>query len=278
MKTIVMIMSAFLCCNICLIAQPADDYCQNSDSLTKVHNVIWFTPAAASEINGLAIGLMPVPLSPYKHLTINGMNIEVGIIPTFQLAFAIPYLILAPFEFIDNIGKENANKKDTLLTSNTIPDTLNLRRTAQPLDSMNNKSTINEPFSESIIERPITSINGLNLSVGIIASCNITGAGINLLGTNMYKAKGFFLSGALSYSNNLQGVQISGLVNIARVGNGMQFSIFNSSDDFNGLQIGLVNLNQNGSGLMIGLFNGSNNFKGVQIGLLNRINNTLYPV
>lgn len=281
MKIVLLIVVCLCFFNVSLTAQQEDDDFQNSDTLTKVHNVIWFTPAVASEINGLAIGVLPMPLSPYKHLTINGVNIEIGVLPTLMLTFvtamAIPALVIYPFYLIDNIGENDDYKKDSLYSCNAIPDTLTLNTIDQPLDSISKISTIEDSIKANEIQMPGTSIYGLNLSVGIAVSYNMSGASFNLYGANMYNSKGFCLSGILSGSKNLEGVQISGLANIARNGNGMMLSLVNYSDELNGFQIGLVNLNQNGSGLMIGLFNGSTHFKGVQIGLVNKINYLILP-
>lgn len=277
MKIVLLIVVCLCFFNVSLTAQQKEYHSQNSRTFSNVQNIIGLTPSAASEINGLAIGLMPITDSPDNHLTINGVNIEVGILSAFLSVMIIPECIINPSLFITSL--ERVMSIDRIAsdnTSNALPDTLHLSSEIQSLDSMNN-TTKKQPLETNKYEKPRTSINGLNISVWIPISHNIAGASFNFLGTNVYNGKGICISGLISKSKDLQGAQISGLINVTQSGNGMLSSLLNYSGQFNGFQIGLVNLNQNGSGLMIGLFNGSTHFKGVQIGLVNKINNLILP-
>jgi hypothetical protein len=55
---------------------------------------------------------------------------------------------------------------------------------------------------------------------------------------------------------NMQGLQVGAYTHSGMGSTGVQFGIFNTSDDFSGLQVGLVNITQvMRSGLQIGLIN-----------------------
>jgi len=55
---------------------------------------------------------------------------------------------------------------------------------------------------------------------------------------------------------NMQGLQVGAYTKSGLGSTGVQFGLFNTSDDFSGLQIGFVNITQNmRSGLQIGLIN-----------------------
>jgi len=55
---------------------------------------------------------------------------------------------------------------------------------------------------------------------------------------------------------NMQGLQVGAYTKSGMGSTGVQFGIFNTSDDFSGLQVGLVNITQTmRSGLQIGLIN-----------------------
>jgi hypothetical protein len=55
-------------------------------------NIVWFTPSRATKINGLAVGLQAFPTDD-RTLTINGINMDAGLVNSFALPYVVAYLV-----------------------------------------------------------------------------------------------------------------------------------------------------------------------------------------
>jgi len=189
------------CYTDCLYAQSSSAK-EDSSHLKKVRYVIWYTPALSTDINGLAIGIAPVPHAPYKHLTVRGVNIDVN--PFFgamSLIWVGAESIVAPF----------------------VSDTT---------DVWNDKYMGKE--------ESLTTVHGVNLSPTNLWA-DVNGLDLGIVVRLSYQFNGIAISGLMSVTNRFNGIQIGGLRNKTTNGRGVMLGLFNNAKNFKGIQIGLLN-------------------------------------
>jgi hypothetical protein len=100
-------------------------------------------------------------------------------------------------------------------------------------------------------------MTGLDLGIVAQNSGSFTGLQITAVGLVGGDFTGWQNNWLASIANgNMQGLQVGAYTHSGTGSSGVQFGIYNTSDDFSGLQVGLVNITQvMRSGLQIGLIN-----------------------
>ncbi len=109
---------------------------------------------------------------------------------------------------------------------------------------------------EEFLKQPLSEqVNGINISgTGTICHCLMNGLTIGGIGQiNTY----------------VNGIAISGYINMVEKLNGLMSGVLNNAYLVNGLQIGATNITQNMRGLEIGMYNFTNLIKGIQLGVVN---------
>lgn len=176
-----------------------------------LRNIIFTTPVAKNTtINGLAVGLVPVPWMNADRLKINGLNID---IQPFGIIGGIGNIIgtfIAPF------GKDSSHRGANDIGSNKIfPE-----------------------FEDSFS----TEIKGVSLSMGgLPRQTKMDGLTINIVSSVANEMHGFEISGIMNLHYAFRGVMIAGLRNKTTTGSGVQIALFNNCRSGKVLQIGLIN-------------------------------------
>ena len=112
-------------------------------------------------------------------------------------------------------------------------------------------------FRLSLIYGKNASLTGLDLSLVGRNTGSVTGvawAGASIVDGDFTGWQDTWLAAVTK--GNMQGLQVGAYTKSGLGSTGVQLGLFNTSDDFSGLQFGLVNITQNmRSGLQIGLVN-----------------------
>ena len=191
---------------------------------------IWLTPVGrTTEINGVAAGLISMPVGKAKSLKINGVSIEANpVIPYAAIVISMGCLI--------GVITACLTKKDP---PGSELYRFRIHRKKPPKDTTIAK--IDTVFR--------TTINGLSISTGVLSDeTKINGAAMNVL---------------FGFENELNGIEVS--------------SLLNKHFRFRGVIIAGVNSTKTGKGVQIGLYNKCDNGKLLQIGLLNKIGKRTTP-
>lgn len=191
-------------------------YGQTTDSVDvklKTRHVIWTTPVSKNtKINGMAIGMMAVPLRDADFLKINGLNIDASPFALFGGVFAIVGTIFSPF---------NSAEKSKDLN----PDDIGYR----------------DVYPDSLLGQPSTSITGISIGLGLFRDYELKGVGVNGLISFTEYTSGFEVTGIMNLHYSFKGVSIAGLRNKATKGKGLQIGLINSCKEGKLIQIGLLN-------------------------------------
>lgn len=163
----------------------------------KKKNIIWFTPNAANQINGLAVGFQALNLND-DSLKINGMNASLGFIGFM----AIPYVI----------SDELSSRKKKL------PGFLEI----------DTASTVINGISASFGGEMDITVNGLNLTFGATGAAHLNGVSVSGLFTRCSSFKGICISGLHSIAKKGTGIQV-GIFNTCKKLKGIQLGLWNKS-------------------------------------------------
>lgn len=100
-------------------------------------------------------------------------------------------------------------------------------------------------------------VNGINLcTTGTIGNCHINGLTVGGVGQSMLK---------------VNGVSLSGLMNLVQKQNGLMIAMFNDAFFMNGAQMGFSNKAHFAKGLQVAALNNyADDCKGLQVGLINK--------
>ena len=196
-------------------------------------NGIWYTPVFRNTtINGVAAGVYASPYRKRDTLKVNGLSIEADPVPVVVIPLAALELLMHLPMILQS---QHKYKKQT--------DTAVARIRKQRYDSLVQQT----PGWRDTLAH--STINGLSISSGLIKSkMKINGAAINA---------------TCAAEKEMNGVEVSGLINIHTV--------------FHGVIAAPVNATMRGKGVQIGLYNRSKGGKLLQIGLLNTIGKRTTP-
>lgn len=188
--------------------------CEGQDTLRyKVRNFVFTTPVSRNTIiNGLAVGLAPLPMKDAERLKINGLNLYVNpLTGAYFIAAGIFGTLAAPFA------------KDSL--------------DGQPSDPL----VSNKTFVDSSGDYR-TQIRGVSIGAGALpAGTLVKGLSIELVASLAEKTEGIGVSGLVNLQYDFDGVLIAGLRNKTTKGNGLQVALFNSCKEGKVFQLGLIN-------------------------------------
>jgi len=197
---------------------------------------LWYLPVLSNTvINGVGVGFFAAPFRKQDSLIIDGISVEADPLPLLAVPFfAVEMAIRVPAGLI----QKSRSSQDSGSTGNRI---LQKKR-----DSV--ARSANDLSEKNMHEK--VKINGLSLSVGITERPT--------------KMNGVAINAIWGMQKDMNGVEISG--------------VLNWHYHFNGVVAGLFNWVKTGKGLQIGLYNKCNQGRVVQIGLLNKIGKRTRPI
>lgn len=189
---------------------------ETTDTAHKTRYGIWVTPVTKNTtINGIAMGLMAIPMRKAEILIINGLNIEAS---PFSVLGGVMFLmgsILSPFD--------TSSKGTTRVNVEEIRDFF--------------------PFYVDSIftNKPKSAINGLSISTGLSGIDKLSGVAVNGITSSPYQMNGVEITGLINFHYSFKGFIVAGFRNKTTFGEGLQIGLFNSCREGKVVQIGLLN-------------------------------------
>ncbi|HEX2628796.1 MAG TPA: hypothetical protein VHM26_07290 [Chitinophagaceae bacterium] len=167
-----------------------------ADKRYRVRNIIWYTPNGAKQINGLAVGIQATTFDEKRKLTINGINLDAGLI----CAFGWPRALVRQFE---------AKGLDESMLTDTAETKIN-------------------GISISFGGELSAGINGVAINGLIMYSPYINGISVSGFVTACGRFKGIMITGISNAAIEGTGLQI-GLFNNCKRLKGLQIGLWNKS-------------------------------------------------
>jgi hypothetical protein len=171
---------------------------KKADARYRVRNIIWYTPGGAKEINGLAVGIQAANFDEKKPLTINGLNVDAGLV----------CLMAWPQAMVRSVGSGNKGLDESILTDSA--------------------ETMINGISISFGGELSASINGVSVNGFVMSSPYINGVCLSGFVTACGRFKGIMIAGFSNVAIEGTGLQI-GLFNRCKRLKGLQIGLWNKS-------------------------------------------------
>jgi hypothetical protein len=165
----------------------------------KTRNIIWFTPNAAHQVNGVAIGLQALSVNENdRKLFINGLNADMGILSLMGLPYAVDYWL-----------SSKSKRKPGVMECDTA-------------------ETIINGLSLSMGGEVSVTVNGINVAGIVTLASSLNGVSVTALFSHCSHFRGIVIAGIHNNAKKGTGLQI-GLFNKCEKLKGLQIGLWNKS-------------------------------------------------